>query len=80
MPCSYHFVVTQQSLQSNLFFVSQKIRRGRPKVPIKKARSIFISTRLSSDESSDIEKGIRKSGIKKSDWIRKALLDAARPA
>jgi hypothetical protein len=80
MPCSCHFVVTQQSVQSNLLFVSQQIRRGRPKVPVTKARSIFISTRLSSDESRDIKEGIKKSGIRKSDWIRKALLDAARGA
>jgi len=47
-------------------------------MPIKKARSIFISTRLSSEESAEIKEGIRKSGIKKSVWIRRALLDAVR--
>lgn len=55
----------------------QKPQIGRPKVPAMEARSIFISTRLSAEENKEIKEAIKRSGKKKSEWIREALLTAS---
>jgi hypothetical protein len=75
-----HFVVTHQISRSKTFFVThqKKVERGRPKLPEGEARSVFVSTRLSPEEHQEIVTAIRKSGKKKSDWLRGALLGKAR--
>lgn len=72
--------VTHKALERQDLFVSQQQKKltGRPKLPEEKARSIFISTRLSSSENLEIRDAIRRSGISKSAWLREALLNAAR--
>jgi hypothetical protein len=51
---------------------------GRPKLPETKARSIFISIRLSKKENEKVRKAFHKSGMKKSEWLRAAILGAAK--
>jgi len=53
---------------------------GRPPAPKGKARSGFVGTRLLPAEDREIQEAIRRSGQSKSDWIREALLRAARRA
>jgi hypothetical protein len=66
-------------LKQDLFVTQQtKMKRGRPKVPKAKSRSVFVSTRLSPEEHQEILNAIRKSGKRKSEWLREALCDKAR--
>lgn len=50
---------------------------GRPKVPKNRAKSPGISVRLTPDERALIDKAISASGLKTSEFARKALLQAA---
>jgi len=50
---------------------------GRPKKPSGEALGKFITARLRPDELAEIKQAIRKSGQRKSDWLRTALLAAA---
>ena len=52
-------------------------KMGRPKVPKAEKRDIFVVTRVSPEENKIIEKAIAVSGLKQSEWARKALLYAA---
>jgi len=52
-------------------------KAGRPKLPTGKVRDIPISTRLLPEENSTIKDAVKRSGLSKSDWVRKVLLDAA---
>jgi len=52
-------------------------KAGRPKLPDGKTRNIPISTRLLPEENSAIKDAVKRSGLSKSDWVRKVLLDAA---
>jgi hypothetical protein len=72
--------VTQQERARKQLFVTQqkKIIRGRPKVPAAKARSQFISTRVSGEEAKEIRAAVKGSGKKKTVWVRDALIQAAR--
>jgi hypothetical protein len=54
-----------------------KPKMGRPRVLKTESRSIFISTRLSPVEHQKISDAIKKSGMKKSEWLREALLGKA---
>jgi hypothetical protein len=47
-------------------------------MPDEQALSTFISTRLLASEKKEIQTAIKKSGIKQSEWLRRALLDRAR--
>jgi hypothetical protein len=51
---------------------------GRPKKPKSEALGKFITARLRPDELAEIKQAIRQSGQSKSDWLRTALLGAAR--
>jgi hypothetical protein len=51
---------------------------GRPKITAEKKRGKFISTRLSAKEATEIRDAIKGSGKTKSNWVRDALLNAAR--
>ena len=53
---------------------------GRPALSHEKKRGKFVSTRLSPEEYSEIERAIKLSGETKTEWIRKKLLAAARSA
>jgi Mobilization protein NikA len=53
-------------------------KMGRPRIARSKARTNFVGTRLLADEDQEIQDAIRKSGRTQSDWIREALLNAAR--
>jgi hypothetical protein len=55
-----------------------KTKMGRPKVPKAKLRGILIQARLSPEEDRELQAAIAKSPRNKSDWIRTALLSAAR--
>jgi uncharacterized protein (DUF1778 family) len=53
-------------------------KMGRPKVPKAKLRGILIQARLSPEENKAIKAAIASSSENKSDWIRNALLSAAK--
>ena len=55
-----------------------KPKIGRPKVAKHKLRGIIVNARLSPEESEEIQAAIKASPDNQSDWIRKALLSAAR--
>jgi hypothetical protein len=52
-------------------------KTGRPKLPKGEARGKFISTRVSLPEYIAITQAIRRDGLKKPEWVRKALISAA---
>jgi len=51
---------------------------GRPRVPRKHALAEVFCARLRPDEAKEVWSAIDKSGVSKSDWLRSALLKAAR--
>ena len=51
---------------------------GRPPVPRKLALGEVFSARLRLDEARDVKEAINNSGLARSEWIRCALLKAAR--
>lgn len=51
---------------------------GRPRVPKGKALNPGFSVRLLPAEAKEIREAIQQSGMSQSDWIREALLNAAR--
>ena len=67
-----------------IVFVNRKVNRtmtkkmGRPVLPKDKARTGFVGARLQLAEAHEIQNAISKSGRTKSEWIRDALLAAAR--
>jgi hypothetical protein len=54
-----------------------KKRAGRPKLGMKDAKGVFISARFTPIEAKQIESAITKSGMSKSDFVRKSLLKSA---
>ncbi len=55
-------------------------RNGRPPIPKKQRRTKVFGARLRADEEREVLTAIKSSGLEQGDWIRKALLDAARRA
>jgi len=53
-------------------------KMGRPPVPKAKALTAIFSVRLQRDEGREVWKAIENSGQSKPDWLRNALLSAAR--
>jgi hypothetical protein len=53
---------------------------GRPALPKKEKRGMFVSTRVSPPEYKKIHDAIKASGEAKTEWIRKKLIAAARRA
>jgi hypothetical protein len=53
-------------------------RIGRPKLPKREALGEQFGIRLRPDEASQVRAAIRKSGKRQPDWLRSALLNAAR--
>jgi hypothetical protein len=60
--------------------MTTEAKMGRPMLPKKEKRALFVSTRLSPPEYAEIETAVRASGDAKTEWIRKKLLAAARRA
>jgi hypothetical protein len=54
------------------------VKMGRPKVAKEKRRGIIVNARLSPEENKEIRAAIAKSLGNKSEWVRNALLSAAR--
>ncbi len=54
-----------------------KKKMGRPRLS-KKGVAVLFAVRLPPEEARDVEAAVRHSGQKKADWLRKALLAAAR--
>jgi uncharacterized protein (DUF1778 family) len=53
---------------------------GRPVLPKKEKKGVFISTRLSPDEYKEIVQAAKASGLKIRKWVRVKLVAAARRA
>jgi hypothetical protein len=55
-----------------------KTKMGRPKMPKGTANSVLFAVRIAANEAERIQDAIRKSGLKKPEWARAALISAAR--
>jgi len=55
-----------------------KSKMGRPKIPKSKLRDILLQVRVSLEELKEIRAATAKSPHSKSEWMRQALLAAAR--
>ena len=53
---------------------------GRPKLPPKEARTLFIKIRVNQEEAAEIAKGADAAGESVGPWSRGLLLDAAKRA
>ena len=51
---------------------------GRPKLAKGEARGVLIGARFAPDESKAVHAAVKRSGLGKSEWIRKTLLDASK--
>ncbi len=60
--------------------MSETPKVGRPTLPKKEKRGMFISTRVSPPEYAEIMQAVKESGIGKTKWVRKKLVSAARRA
>lgn len=54
-----------------------KTKMGRPKLPKGTANSVLFAVKIAAIEAAKINAAIKKSGLKKPDWARIALLKAA---
>jgi hypothetical protein len=54
-----------------------KTKIGRPKMPKGTANSVLFAIRIAANEADKIQRAINKSGLKKPDWARNALISAA---
>jgi len=59
---------------------SMKKKMGRPRLAKEKAKGIIIGARFSVDEAKAVHGAISRTGQKKPDWVRNALLAAAKMA
>jgi hypothetical protein len=50
---------------------------GRPKLGMENAKGVFISARFTPVEARQIKEAIDKSGLSKSDFVRKSLISSA---
>lgn len=51
---------------------------GRPKLPKGEAKGVLFAARVSNDDAKVINDAIKQSGTKKPEWLRNALLSAAK--
>lgn len=51
---------------------------GRPKLSKEDAKGVVIGARFSSSEAKEVHQAIKQASQKKPDWVRQALLRAAR--
>jgi hypothetical protein len=54
-----------------------KTKMGRPKLPKGTAHSVLFAVKIAAVEAEKIHTAIKKSGLKKPDWARNALISAA---
>ncbi|HLX95147.1 MAG TPA: hypothetical protein VKU37_05330 [Verrucomicrobiae bacterium] len=54
-----------------------KKKMGRPNLPKGTAHSVLFAVRVAPNEADKIERAVKKSGLKKPQWARKALIHAA---
>jgi hypothetical protein len=59
---------------------SMNTKMGRPKLPKGTANSVLFAVRIAANEAQKIQTAIKKSGLKKPDWARNALISEARRA
>jgi len=52
-------------------------KMGRPKLPKGTANSVLFAVKIAANEAQKIQKAIIRSGLKKPDWARNALIHAA---
>jgi hypothetical protein len=55
-----------------------KTKMGRPVLPRGEAKGEVFSVRVAAGEANKIHQAIKKSGLKKPDWARNALILAAK--
>ena len=56
---------------------NMKTKMGRPKLPKGTSNSVLFAIRIAANEADRINQAIKKSGLKKPDWARNALIQAA---
>jgi len=54
-----------------------KTKMGRPKMPRGTANSVLFAIRIAANEAQKINEAVKKSGLKKPEWARNALIQAA---
>jgi len=54
-----------------------KPKRGRPRLPKSEAKGVLFAVRVAKPEAEKIQAAIKRSGLAKPDWQRRALLSAA---
>jgi hypothetical protein len=54
-----------------------KSKIGRPKMPKGTANSVLFAVRIAANEAERIQTAISRSGLKKPEWARQALISAA---
>lgn len=54
-----------------------KKKMGRPKLGTQNAKGELLAVRVTPLEAGGIKEAIRRSGLSKPDWLRKALLSSA---
>jgi hypothetical protein len=55
-----------------------KPKMGRPKLAKGEAKDVLIGARFSPEESKQVHDAVKEAGQNKSDWVRNALLSAAK--
>jgi hypothetical protein len=54
-----------------------KTKMGRPKLPKGTANTVLFAVKIAAKEAEKIQDAIAKSGMKKPEWARHALINAA---
>lgn len=52
-------------------------KRGRPPLPLSERKKSVLTLRLTTEERASIVRAARMRGMKTSEWVREALIDAA---
>ena len=58
--------------------IIMKPKMGRPKLPKGTANTVLFAVKIPAVEADKINQAVKKSGMAKPEWARKALIDAAR--
>lgn len=58
--------------------IIMKKKMGRPTLPKGTANTVLFAVKIAANEADKIQRAIKKSGLKKPDWARNALIKAAR--
>jgi hypothetical protein len=56
---------------------SMKTKMGRPKLEKGTANTVLFAVKIAANEAQKIQSAIKKSGMTKPEWARKALINAA---